>query len=621
MPEVVDTLLEEAIEALRNDQRERARDVLTRLLKANQTSVSYWIWMSAAVDTLKERVYCLETVLKLDPDNETARRGLMMMGALPVDKNVKPFPISKSRPWEDKLHLDFEAPRLRGLPALVENPGARMIAILGIGVVLIASILVISLSPRTAALLPGGGFRGSSGPTSTFTPTPTFINVTGKQGPTPGVTTPLAVLLGVSYTATPAYVSTPRAPAAADEYRAAQAALTRGDWDNYVKQMLEIQKLEPKSADVQYEIAERYRLNGDCSKALFYYNESLKIDDGFAPGYLGLVRARRCSDPGANVLPLLELAQQSDAAYGEVYLERADFYIQQKDFSRALPDLQQAQKLMPNSALVQLGFARAYLLQESPTRALNAAERAYKIDKTVLPVYYYLGRAYIDTRAYDKAIEPLGVYLLYETEDAGAYAMLGEALARTEKYRDAVEALNQALRLDRTQISAYLPLGTSYLRLNNLAGAEVNLRRAIEFFPQSFEANIGLTEIFYKKGTYGSAYLQAETAFSKAKTDQEKALAVYWRALSHEGRKSWVEAIRDWNLLLAMPAKAVTAEMRTQAREHLHTIATPTRTAVGPRPTATRTAPPTQRPGSTATPPSGAKSPTPARTPTPTKTP
>ena len=90
----------------------------------------------------------------------------------------------------------------------------------------------------------------------------------------------------------------------------AQSAYYRGDWDTYVKRMLEVQQLEPTAGDVQYEIAERYRLAGECSKALFYYNESLKIDDDFAPGYLGLARARLCSEPGANVLPLLELAQE-----------------------------------------------------------------------------------------------------------------------------------------------------------------------------------------------------------------------------------------------------------------------------------------------------------------------
>jgi tetratricopeptide (TPR) repeat protein len=612
MTDVVDTLLEEAIEALRLEQRARARDVLTRLLKANQKNVTYWIWMSAAVDTHKERVYCLETVLKLEPRNQTARHGLMLMGALPPDKNVKPFAIGKGRPWESKIHLEFEGGRPRGLAALIADPGLRLAGILTIGVLLIASILVIGTNPRAATVFESVGFRGPGGPTPTFTPTPTFANLAGPQARSTDLPTPLAVLLGISYTPTPVYVSTPRAPLSAAAYGVAQAAYFRGDWDTYVRRMLEVQTLEPTSADVQFEIAERYRLGGECSKALFYYNESLKVDNDFAPGYLGLARARLCSEPGVNILPLLELAQQADAGYGEVYLERADFYLRQKDFTRALGDLQQAQRLIPNSGLVQLGFARAYLLQGSTQRALNSAERANTIDRTLLPTYYYLGRGYVETGVYDQAIEPLKIYLLYETDDASAYALLGEALAKTESYREAVEALNQALRLDRSQLIAYLYLGTSYLRLDNLAGAEINFRRAIEHFPDSFDANIGLTEIFYRGGTYGSAYLQAETAISKAENDEERAQALYWRALAHEGRGAWVDAIRDWNLLLGMPSSAMTPEMRTEARDHLRSIVTPTRTPIGQPVTPTPTVSLTPRPGSTATP---------ANTPLPTKTP
>ena len=614
MTDVVDPLLEEAIEALKQEQRARARDLLTRLIKANQKNVTYWIWMSAAVDTLKERVYCLETVLKLEPGHQAARHGLVMAGALPPDKNVKPFQIGRGRPWEDKIHLEFEAMPLTGLRAFFADPGLRLAGVITIGVLLVASILVIGFTPRASTFFPGAGFLASGGPTPTFTPTPTFMNVTGLQTKSPVMTTPLAVLLGVSYTPTPVYVNTPRAPQSAAVYGVAKSAIDRGEWDTYVKRMLELQELEPTSADVQYEIAERYRLDGQCKEALFYYNEALKIDDEFAPGYLGLAKARACTEEGANVLPLLQLAQNADSGYGDVYLERADYYLQRNDPGRALPDLQQAQRLIPNSALVQLGYARAYLQQGSHQRSLNAAERANSIDRTLLPAYLYLGRGYNATGVYEKAIAPLKIYLLYETGDGEAYALLGEALARTGAHREAVEALSQALRLDRNQVQAYLYLGTSYLRLNNLAGAEINLRRAVEFFPDSFEANIGLTEIFYRAGTFGSAYLQAETSFSKAKTDEEKALAIYWRALSHEGRGAAADAIRDWNRLLGFPSNVMTTEMRAEARDHLRNIATPTLTPVPSRAPATATPTTTPRPGSTATSAPGAKTPTPIYT-------
>ena len=619
MTEAVDTMFEEAVEALRQEDRPRARNLLTRLIKSNQKNVTYWIWMSAAVDTLKERVYCLETALKLDPGNETAKRGLILMGALPADKNTKPFPLNRARPWEEKLYLAHETAPQTGLRALTLNPAARLAATVLTGAVLIGAVLLIGQNPR-AALLGGGGFI-SMGPTPTFSPTPTFVNVRDLNAGTPGVPTPLAVLLGISYTATPLYVNTPRAPISADVYRAAQAAHARGDWDSYVGEMLQVQQMEPQAADIQYQIAEQYRLNGECGKALYYYNESLKVDDEFAPGYLGLARARRCSEPGANVLPLYQLAQESDPAYGEVYLDRAFFHLGRKDFNGALPDLNQAARLMPESALVQLGFAQAYGLQGNSAKALSAAKRANSIDQTLLAAYYYLGRAYVENEAYEQAIHPLEVFLLYEIKDGQAYALLGQALAETGDNRAAVQALNQALRLDRNQVSSFVYLGTAYLRLGNLAGAEINFGRAIEYFPDSFDANIGLTEIYYGKGTYGTAYLQAETAYSKAENDTQRALAIYWRALAHEGRESWNEAVKDWTRLLALPASAMTPEMRTEAREHLRNIATPTRTPKGSSPTNTATPSLTKRPGSTATPPNGVRSPTPTRTPTATKLP
>ena len=616
MTESVDTMLADAVEALQQGDRPHARDLLTRLLKANQQDVTYWIWMSAAVDTLKERVYCLETVLKLDPVNETAKRGLILMGARPPDKNVKPFSLNRARTWENKLLLAHELPRQTGLQAFTSNPATQLAATVLTGALLIGVVLLIGIN-RRAAVFRAGGFL-SAGPSPTFSPTPTFLNADELQASTAGVPTPLAVLLGISYTPTPAYVNTPRSPISADIYRAAHAAQERGDWDSYVREMLQVQQMEPQAADIQYQIAELYRLNGECGKALYYYNESLKVDRGFAPGYLGLARARLCSDPGANVLPLIGLAQEADPAYGEVYLDRAQFHLGHKDFDDALPDLEQAARLMPKSALVQLGFAQAYLMQGNTARALTAAQQANSIDRTLLPSYYYLGRAYIEEEDYEQAIRPLKIFLIYESRDGAAFALLGQALAKTRDYRSAVEALNQALRLDRNQVASFVYLGTSYLRLGNLAGAEVNFRRAVEYFPDSFDANIGLTEIYYKKGTFGTAYLQAETALSKAGDDTERALAIYWRALAHEGRESWNEAIRDWRALLGMPASAMTAEMRLEAQEHLRSIATPTRTPRGFQPTSTATPTLTKRPGNTATPASGVKSPTPTRSPTKT---
>ena len=69
-----DTMFQDAIEALRLG--DKPRKLLTQLLKTDQGNAIYWLWMSAAVDNTKERIYCLQTAFKLDPENTTAKRGL-----------------------------------------------------------------------------------------------------------------------------------------------------------------------------------------------------------------------------------------------------------------------------------------------------------------------------------------------------------------------------------------------------------------------------------------------------------------------------------------------------------------------------------------------------------------
>ncbi|HEX8991770.1 MAG TPA: tetratricopeptide repeat protein [Anaerolineales bacterium] len=611
MPEeAVDTLFEEAVDALRHGDRARGKEILTRLLKADQNNPNYWIWMSASVDTAKERIYCLETALKLDPGNATAKRGLVLLGGLAPDEGIQPFPLNRPRPWEEDLLLAHERPQERGARSTVGSSLARIV-----GVVL-AGLAVIALAAAAFYFSPRIGHfirpipTSTVGPSPTFTLTPTFVNTT-----LPGITTqigptPLADLLGVHYTPTPLYINTPRVPLSADIYGSAQSALKQGNWDLYIQQMQEIQKVEPNAADVPYYIGEAYRLKGDCRTAMNYYNQALQISDKFAPGYAGLARARLCIDPGADTSQLYQLAIQADPNYGEAYLDRASFDLLHRDSASAVSDLRQAEKLMPNSALVQLGFAEAYLLAGNNAGALQAAEKANSIDQTLLPSYFYLGYAYVLNEQYADAIKPLQIYLVYQTKDATAYGLLGQALTETGDYPQAVTALNAALENDPTQVRSYIYLGKASLRTGDLVSASGYFKRALEYFPDSFDANIGLTEVMYDNRTFGSAYLQAETSKSKATNDTQLALAIYWRALSQEGRKSFADAIADWKTLLAMPASVMTADMRQTAQTHLSGLltatpnpnaATPTLT---PKPSGsgTPTGTPTPSPGPTATP-------------------
>src|SRR5512138_1624695 len=175
-------VFEQAVEALRQGDRARARELLTHLLKTDQSNATYWVWMSAAVESAKERIYCLQTALKLDPNNAAAKRGLILFGALAPDENVQPFPVNRPRAWEQNLLLAHEVARPSGVKAFTSSPFARLAGV-GAAVVVLVGLVILGLQFRPQiplALRP----TFTPGPSPTFSPTPTVIGGMAAVTPT-----------------------------------------------------------------------------------------------------------------------------------------------------------------------------------------------------------------------------------------------------------------------------------------------------------------------------------------------------------------------------------------------------------------------------------------------------
>src|SRR5512143_2247174 len=190
-----DEVFQEAVEALRAGNKSKARELLTGLLKTDQNNATYWVWMSALMETPKERIYCLQTAFKLDPENVTAKRGLILHGALPADESIQPFPVNRPRAWEQKLLLAHEKPKLKGWAAVRASPVARISGFIALGAVLIAGVVFGFIIPRMGQVntIP----TKTPGPSPTYTLTPTSVNATGLPPVAVGTSAPLSELLSV----------------------------------------------------------------------------------------------------------------------------------------------------------------------------------------------------------------------------------------------------------------------------------------------------------------------------------------------------------------------------------------------------------------------------------------
>jgi tetratricopeptide (TPR) repeat protein len=277
-----------------------------------------------------------------------------------------------------------------------------------------------------------------------------------------------------------------------------------------------------------------------------------------------------------------------------VYIERARYFLFHNDPEAAIVDLDRADELRPGSPEVQLLFSKAYLALDDSKSALKYAEEAYALDITNLEVYQVLGELYVANEEYQRAVESLEVFVVYEKESALAYALLGQSYFELNQYEAALSNFDKAYAISPNGLRRFhIYRGLASLEMDDVQAAIEYLEEAYDFDEDSFDVNLGLVRAYFLNETFGTAFLKVETLNSIADTEEQQALALYWRALIQEKREETKSAIDDWQELLKMDPDVMTIEMREEAERHLRTMVTPTNTPKPGTPTKTPTKGPT----------------------------
>jgi len=615
-----EAMLQEAREALRQGQHSRARDLLTRLLRADQSNPAYWLWMSAAVESTREQIFCLRAALKVDPANSAARQGLIMLGALPAAPESVPSPLVRRR-WKVEPIGDTPTPSSSagGLRPALRLPFYLVLTLLVGGLILLG---LVDLGDESAVALPPVGTPGLL-PTYTATNTsiPLARTYTAEPVHSNAGPTPLWMRLEATYTPTPLYVNTPHA--ISEAYRAGLRAFQRGDWQSALDFFQQASLVEASSADIYLYLGEVQRMLGDYSAALQAFEQAISTDPLFAPGFLGRARillatSKRSRDQDESIQQDLDRALELDPGFGEAYLERAALGLMMGNLESARQDLKHASGLLPDSPLVYLYRAQLALQEGEIESALSLARQAFELDRTLLPAYLVLGQACLLNGEFEAAIETLEIYLEFEVEDAVGWLALGQAYAglsepsqayfnllRAASGRDFAQAIlsfDRALALDDSLSYAFLYRGISLLALGEGQKAVNDLlasrAAAGELSDQElFAIDLGLGRALLAADRLQDAFAQINSLEARAPDDESLAAVLYWRARALEAADEGRAADRDWSALLEMPVDVVPSDWRLEARSRL---STPTATqgtaypsaAATPQPTPARTATP-----------------------------
>jgi tetratricopeptide (TPR) repeat protein len=615
-----DSLFKTVLSAIEAGEKERARDLLTRLLRANPNNAEYWIKMSTVVESRRERIFCLKEAHRADSENPTAIRGLTMYGVLPLDeKQIIPLRLQRQN-WQKTI----TNPASR-FDRLMVAPGWVQVSVI-IGAVLVLAVLIyIGVTRISAINLAFFNHQPAVTPLlpSPYKPTalPTIPQTTATfSGPTP-----LWLALASTYTPTPQYVNTPHPRT--EDYRTGMNAFNRGDWEAALTYFVHAATLEPNAPDLYYHMGEIYRFMGDYSQAFDSYQQAVEMDPNFAPAFLGRALARQEIDPGElenarnDLLNSIQLDPNLAAAYRELSLVE----VKMGNPEPAFQALQTAIDLEPDSPLGYLYRAKVELQTGDNESALLDAQHANMSDITLLEAYRVIGQAYSALGKITEAIPAFRTYTMYVPNDVEALTWLGKAYLEDGQKDQTLSIFEQILEINPVDEEILFLRGNIFLEENVGQAALDDFGKILEFDPRSFDANLGAGQAHLLLDENGEAYMILAFCEGLASGDSQLGKVYYWRAQSLEKLDEISAAIKDWQSLLGLPYGSTPETWIDTANQHLAALITLTPTTENTQtvtptftrmPTRTFTSTSTRMPTRTATPtrtiiPSSTSTPTP----------
>lgn len=568
MTSAEDNMFLEAQKAIEAGEKARGKDLLTRLLKDDQQNPEYWLWMSAVVESEKERKYCLNQTLKLDPKNLMARRGLILLGELPVDPSmVIPYEQQK-RSWQ--------LPEITPTQNTIPKMQWWKIGLTFFALAAVIAVIIIAFRSDRLWVFRGRNIAaiGTAVPTPTFpaSPTPTITQTPRIQEPT----APWEILQN-TYTPTPIHVFTPHP--IVEAFSIAMRNFQRQEWKETINYLNQAIQTESDAPDLYYLLGEAYLQSDDIENALASFEKGIEINPSFAASYLGRAKVRMIMNADVpDKLDDLYKSVELDPDFAEAYLTLIDILFEEGEVEDARALLSEIESINPDSPMVELARGKLALHDGDYEEAMNFAEKALEKDLTLLPAYKLKGEIYQANGEPDESLDPLLIYYKYNTShDDEIEILLSTAYAANDMFEEAIQLLDGILERDSKFVAGFIQRGRLYTQMEEYDKALTDYISATKLEPKSFDLCILLSDAYFSIEKPGNAYQQASECQKLAKTDQELAHMYFNRAIALEALNNDVAKL-DWERMLELDPEAIKPEWQATASIFLATHYPPTST-------------------------------------------
>lgn len=200
-------------------------------------------------------------------------------------------------------------------------------------------------------------------------------------------------------------------------------------------------------------------------------------------------------------------------------------YMRQGDYTSALRELMEAEKLNPEDAFTQHDLGLCYREKKIMADALVHLNKAVKLKPDFTPARNSLGRVYLEIGQVDKAIaifKEISKDALYATPHF-PLANLGLAYYQKGEYSTAINYYHQALKLEPNFVFALHGLGKTYLAMKKSRLAMAYLEKALQLAPKVAEIHYEYAEANLLAGRFAQAKASLENAIDTAPPESDVA--------------------------------------------------------------------------------------------------
>ena len=120
--------LKEAVSAIKEGKKAHGKKLLIEVLQDDPKNEVAWLWMSTVLQDISQKEECLEKVLELNPNNQSAQKGLASLQKKRRLDSPKPSPTPppatasfNTAPAEEKAPLSAKEKELLGLSGLIAH--------------------------------------------------------------------------------------------------------------------------------------------------------------------------------------------------------------------------------------------------------------------------------------------------------------------------------------------------------------------------------------------------------------------------------------------------------------------------------------------------------------------